>query len=378
MRILLVSNYQPPHMGGIEFAAGSLKRCWEAQGHAVTWLTTDLPRRPDLQKPDNVRVPAWNGLEDRFQINSPMVYPWALGRISNLIASHDVVNIHSLAPGLSTLTLAMALLRRAPVVATQHVAVIPLKWAFLSRVQERFILGVARWGLRRGLLLTFVGQAVRDWFAARPGIPPDRLFMTPAGIDPHDYHWVPEDERAAARRRLGMDDARLQVLFVGRFYEKKGLPLIREVARRLPNASFTLVGRGPIAAEAWGEPNVKTIPYVSNEDLRALYGAHDVFIMPSYGEGWPAVVPQAMACGLPCAISEACFSGYDRDADRFWALPRTAEAFADKLSAIAENREPLRSERKAVSDYASAQWNWARTADLYVRLFEQARAERGR
>ena len=63
MRILLVSNYQPPHMGGIEFAAQSLKACWERDGHTVTWLTTDLPRgarpgAPDTKalqegKPDN-------------------------------------------------------------------------------------------------------------------------------------------------------------------------------------------------------------------------------------------------------------------------------------------------------------------------------------
>ena len=44
MRILMATNYQPPHMGGIEYAAGSLKRCWENAGHTVTWITTDIPR----------------------------------------------------------------------------------------------------------------------------------------------------------------------------------------------------------------------------------------------------------------------------------------------------------------------------------------------
>ncbi|NCC53281.1 MAG: hypothetical protein EOM20_18995, partial [Spartobacteria bacterium] len=73
MRILLVSNYQPPHMGGIEYAAEALKACWKKLGHEVTWMTTDIPRLPDRHTPDNVRIRAANFFENRWQINSPIV-----------------------------------------------------------------------------------------------------------------------------------------------------------------------------------------------------------------------------------------------------------------------------------------------------------------
>lgn len=370
MRILLVSNYQPPHMGGIEFAAQSLKACWERDGHTVTWLTTDLPPGARASAPDNVRLPAANFAERWWQINSPLVSPLAYPRIVELVKAHDAVNVHSLAPGLSVVALRAALARGRRTVVTQHVAIIPLGARWLSVVQEQFVCRMARWAAARGAPITFVGEAVRQWFIDHAGLRPDQVHMTPAGIDQATYHFVPDGERAPLRAKWRTDAPGLHVLFVGRFYDKKGLPLLRDVAAACPGIRFTLVGGGPIDPAAWGLSNVRVLSFVSNEDLRELYGAHDLFVMPSFGEGWPAVVPQAMACGLPCLISEETFQGYARDADRFLVLPRRADDIARALRACAEGRVDLLRDRRAHADYACRIWDWQRTARQYVDLFK--------
>ena len=370
MRILLVSNYQPPHMGGIEFAAQSLKRCWEKDGHAVTWLTTDLPPGARPSTPDNVRLPAWNQLEERLQINSPFVPPWHHGAIHRAVAAADVVNVHSLAPGLSNTALRAAWRARKPVVVTQHVAVIPLKLPLLSAYQRHHVTRLARATVRRGGHLTFVGQAVREWFEREAALPADRITMTPAGIDQDTYQFVDTAERARLRQKWQTADG-FHVLFVGRFYDKKGLPLIRDIAAARPDIRFTLVGGGPLQPQAWGLPNVRIHSFVSNEDLRELYGCHDLFIMPSFGEGWPAVVPQAMICGLSCLVSEECFAGFNRDADRFIVCPRTADAVAAALQAAAARRSEAEARRAQVSAYAAATWDWQRTARIYADLFSR-------
>ncbi len=376
MRILLVSNYQPPHMGGIEFAAQSLKQCWIEDGHAVTWLTTDLPPGGAPQTPDNVRVSAANFFEDRWQINSPVVMPAAYRTIRRLAAEHDVVNIHSLAPGLSTAALRTAIRLNKPIVVTQHVGIIQLAFKPLSLLQETLLCSWARRCAREHIPLTFVGQAVRDWFLEHAGIPDTAVAMTPAGIDQHNYHFVPDDERTALRTKWKLEPDRLNVLFVGRFYEKKGLPLLQQVIARSPNLRFTLVGSGPIDAAAWNLPNMRILTFVSTAELRELYGSHDLFIMPSFGEGWPAVVPQAMACGLPCLISEETFQGYRQDADRFLVRPRDADALVGTLADAAAGKIPLIRERKALSDYARKHWDWKRTARTYLDLFKTAIARR--
>lgn len=369
MKILLVTNYQPPHMGGIEFAAGSLKRCWEHAGHKVTWMTTDIPRGALPPAPDNIRVPAANIFERLWQINSPLVSPLAYPEIARRIREHDVINIHSLAPGLSILALYAALRRNRPVVATQHVGVIPMRNALLDAFQKKFICALARRCVRRGVPLTFVGKAVRDWFVEQAGIPAGRLIMTPAGIDRQDFYFVPETERNQWRKKWGLAGKRFNILFVGRFYEKKGLSLIKQLAACCPELSFTLLGSGPLNPGSWSLPNVHVVPFVSTAELRELYGSHDLFIMPSIGEGWPAVIPQAMACGLPCLISEETFQGYDCDRELFIICARDAAQLREKImSQINAPVSPAR--REAISKYAVEHWDWEKTAGIYLGLFE--------
>lgn len=371
MRILLASNYFPPHIGGIQYAAGSLKRCWETDGYDVTWVASDVPRGGERQ-PNTVRIPAWNVLENLVQINSPIPSPFAYGEINRLVAEHDVINVHSLAPGVIAMVLRAAIRQNKPLVMTQHVGIIPLKIPGLTPLQNFLIRRAARRIADYGAVMTFVGKVVRSWFIEHAGFPEELTRMTPAGVDHDRYHFVDDAERSACRRKWNLDDQRFHVLFVGRFCDKKELPLIRAVAESTPDTHYTLVGTGPIRADRWGLPNVTVHSYVKDSELRELYGAHDLFIMPSYGEGWPAVVPQAMCCGLACLVSEETFAGHDRDPDRFIVTPRSAEIVRERILRAASGNEPLIRQRKALSDYATATWNWMNTARIYIKLFEEA------
>jgi len=371
VKILLVSNYQPPHMGGIEFAAGSLKRCWEEDGHEVTWMTTDIPRGAQPSTEDNIRIPAANFFEKWFQINCPIVSPFALRKIANAVKTHDVVNIHSLAPSLASLCLLMAIHWNRPVVATQHVGIIRLRWRLMDHVQRKVYRWLTRWSITHDVPVTFVGEAVRSWFSTITGIPKEQFSMTPAGIDQHSYYFVPDEERQTLRKKWNLDNNALNVLFVGRFYEKKGLPLLKAVAEQCPNIRFTLVGGGPIDAAAWSLPNVRVLHFVKTEDLRELYGCHDLFIMPSFGEGWPAVVPQAMASGLPCLISEETYEGFNRDSEQFLVRKRDVDIITQTLNDAAAGKINLLKDRKALSDYAMNTWDWKKTARIYLDLFRE-------
>lgn len=371
MRILLVTNYQPPHMGGIEFAAAALKDYWKRLGHEVLWLTTDIPRGSAPCSKDNVRIPAANFLEQNWQINSPLINPFYLPLINRALNSCDVVNVHSLAPGLSSFVLFLALLKHKPLVATQHVGVIPLANKMLDRFQCFFLCSLARWGTGKGMKLTFVGEAVKQWFLDKARINPEYVAMTPAGIDQRLFFLVADDERRRFRLKWLLDEKRLNILFVGRFYEKKGLALIRQLAETCPELRFTLLGQGPLSPARWGLTNIRLIAYVTDEELRELYGAHDLFLMPSIGEGWPAVIPQSMICGLPCLISEETFQGYGKDRERFIVCPRDIALLKKTVMNLAADLPGLSLRREEISKYARAHWDWETTAGIYLGLFEE-------
>jgi len=372
MRILQVSNYQPPHVGGIQMAAESLTRHWKAAGHQVTWLTTDIPRNARPSTPDNIRIAATGFLEQLCQLYVPLVGPRGRRRIPPLLDGQDVVIVHSLAPGVTTIALRAAMAAGKPLVVTQHIGVVPLPFRILERMQTRYLSRMARRTVAAGGRLTFVARMVQDWFVEAVGIPADRTCLTPTGIDHEQYSPVSQMERERLRQKWKIAGNPLNVLFVGRFTDQKGLPLIRAVARRTRHIHYTMVGTGPVDAQAWGLPNVSIFPFVEAAELRELYGAHDLFLLPTVGEGWPAVVCQAMACGLPCLISEETFQGHRQDPEKFFIRPRNEDVIAGTIEDAAAGRLPLMEHRDALSTYARQRWNWQTTAQIYLEVFRRA------
>ena len=373
MHILITSNYQWPHLGGIELAAGHLKRCWEADGHAVTWVTADIPRGAAASTPDNVRVPASNWFEEHLQINTPLVNPLAYFKIKRLVQAHDAISVHSLAPGVTLLTIWAALACRKPLIVTQHVGVIPLAAKLLTGVQDHVILGLARICTRRGAWMTFVSPSVRDWFITQARIDPACTFMTPTAYNDAIFSLVEGEERLGAQRQLGLPETGLKILFVGRFVEKKGLPVIEQVARSHPDVQFTLVGEGAMNPSAWGLPNVRVLPPQPTAVLRQYYGSHDLFMLPAVGEGWPAVICEAMACGMPCLISKDTFRNFNRDEAMFLVSDHTAPAMEAQVRQVKDGAIPLIGQRRAVAEYTRKTWagSWTQTSRYFVELFEQ-------
>jgi glycosyltransferase involved in cell wall biosynthesis len=114
----------------------------------------------------------------------------------------------------------------------------------------------------------------------------------------------------------------VNVLFVGWMLEAKGVRELLEALRALPAARLTLIGaedpqflasvRGEL--EALG-PRVRRLPPRPREEVMTLYAEADVFVLPTWREGFPNVVLEAMAAGLPVvatpvgAIPEAVRDG---------------------------------------------------------------------
>lgn len=100
------------------------------------------------------------------------------------------------------------------------------------------------------------------------------------------------------------------ILFSGRLVRGKGLiDLINaseKVINKFPDVNFILAGSGPIKAELHkltGEKgldkNYKILGHVNKEQIRNLYQKSSIFILPSYSEGFPTSILEAMSCGVP-------------------------------------------------------------------------------
>jgi glycosyltransferase involved in cell wall biosynthesis len=128
-----------------------------------------------------------------------------------------------------------------------------------------------------------------------------KLEVIHCGLDPDEY-------RRSAPPREG--DAGGRVLFVGRLVEVKGPGVLLDALAALRadgvEVEATLVGDGPSRAalertirELGLEQAVTLAGYVGQDEIRRHYEAADVFVLPSFAEGLPVVLMEAMALELP-------------------------------------------------------------------------------
>ncbi|MCE8419826.1 glycosyltransferase [Rhodovulum sulfidophilum] len=136
---------------------------------------------------------------------------------------------------------------------------------------------------------------------ARPADWP-KLAIVHCGVEPGRYRRDPAPATGPATAR--------ELLFVGRLAAVKGVPLLLEAMARLgpehPGARLTLIGDGPERARIEAEAarlglgtRVVFAGYRSQEEVAGALARSDLFVLPSFAEGVPVVLMEAMAAGLP-------------------------------------------------------------------------------
>jgi glycosyltransferase involved in cell wall biosynthesis len=169
-------------------------------------------------------------------------------------------------------------------------------------------------------VMEWVGGRLTDVFltvSATEAAEARRLFISRRAIavgngrDPAVFRPDPA-ARARLRAALGTADDRVVVLAVSRLVRTKGYPELAAAMRAVPEAELWVVGER-LASDP-GEDMVallegaglggrlKRLGY--RDDVAAVMAAADIFTLPSYFEGLPVSVMEAMLCGLPVVASD--------------------------------------------------------------------------
>jgi glycosyltransferase involved in cell wall biosynthesis len=164
-----------------------------------------------------------------------------------------------------------------------------------SRIAMR---ALERVGLRLAAGVIVTTEELRAY--VRTLVPADRIHLIPNGVDLGLF--------APAARRVN----RGAILYIGRLSEEKNLSALVQAAAalraRVPSR-LVMIGAGPLRdrleAEARAAGVPAEFPGVVDHQLipRWLEGA-DAFVLPSFTEGHPKALIEAMAAGVPCVASD--------------------------------------------------------------------------
>ncbi len=180
----------------------------------------------------------------------------------------------------------------------------------------------------------------RNTFLALGLVPPEKIHMIPgSGVDLERFTPLPLPQQPV-------------FLLVARLLKDKGireyLLAAREVKRTLPQCRFLLVGpfdSNPTAltpqelrpfqeegtVEYWGE----------QEDVRPALAQASVFVLPSYHEGTPMSVLEAMACGRPVITTNApgCRETVVPEKNGLLVPPRKVSPLQKAMETLAQDPE---------------------------------------
>ncbi|MBN1558195.1 MAG: glycosyltransferase, partial [Lentisphaerae bacterium] len=162
-------------------------------------------------------------------------------------------------------------------------------------------------------MMTAVSEATRRFSIETQGMRAEKVRTIYAGIDMDAVPPRPSGEaRRTLRRRLGLPESGRILITVARLHPQKGhgtlIAAARGVCAEFPDVRFVWVGDGPerarleAAVHAAGLDSAVILLGV-RMDIWDLLAAADVFVLPSFWEGLPNAVLEAMAAGLPVAAS---------------------------------------------------------------------------
>ena len=174
------------------------------------------------------------------------------------------------------------------------------------------------------------------------GYAPRHFAVIPNGID-CDRFKPDAAARARLRGEIGLSASAPVVIHVARIDPMKDHASLIALARTLPDVTFVLVGRDTESLDA----PANVVALGARRDVASLYSVADVAISTSLTEGFPNVVAEAMACGIPVVATDVGDSKRIIGDTGLTVSPRDIPAMKTAVQTLLNEPPPSRAQRAA-------------------------------
>lgn len=303
MTLLIINHEYPPIGGGAANASMFLANEWINQGHVVHVITSSFKNTPSYQETGSLHIHRINACRKKEGSGSffemALFMFLAIPRIINVCRNEAIDHIMAFftipggALGLLSKTLFgtpyTVLLRGGDVPGFKMLGTI-------VNILHRVLLPVTKkiWRTADAVVANSDGLANlarRSWNG--------KISIVPNGVD--CAFFKPADK---------IENLKITMLYAGRLAAHKGLIEFMDLLSSTNNIrewKWIIVGDGPernsLITKAAGDPilkdRVRFMGWLNKDALLHEYQMADIFVFPSFDEGMPNAMLEAMACGLP-------------------------------------------------------------------------------
>lgn len=306
LKILQVSPFYYPHIGGIEKHVWELSNKLVKAGHRVTVYTSNVPisEKHEIDKGvDIYRFKSYYSLLNNHFVPGYFFKLFGDNRF-------DIIHMHGALHFSSNITAFSQIFKRCPIVLTTHGATGDYQgWKGIA--EALYYKTIGKWTLNSADRIITPALKEVDLLKSL-GMNRDKIVVIPHGINLNQIFLTGDPEKF--KRLYGSNNKKI-ILFVGGLIPRKGINYLIDAMRYVKSDSILLI----VGGELQGHPDVKKVlkqqikelglkkrvlflGRLSKEDLEKAYIAADLFVLPSLSEVFGLVILEAMSYGK-CVIA---------------------------------------------------------------------------
>lgn len=364
MKIIHVTPYYPPHLGGMENTVKELAEGAWKRGHDVSVYTSDKSVNVKSASKNHLCIHCLKSIKIP---GVPPIIPMLPFRLLPNIDKNTIVHVHYTLNFSMDLAIIISKIKGSKIISHVHIDPLPTgPLGFLNPAYKRLF-----W--KRILPLSDVvicpTEDYIETVSQKYDVERNRCVVVPSGIKLADFENIKTSEKISEP---------INILFVGRLSRQKNIPRLLEAFRLFQqryDANLNIVGEGEdkLAIEGIIEKrrinNVIFHGRISNERLIKLYSTEDIFVLPSDFESFGIVNLEAMASGLPIVASD--IPGLRNVLKGCGILVKPMpENFANAMIKLVEDddlrRDLIKKGKEKVKDYG-----WDKVTDRVIEIYKK-------
>ena len=193
-------------------------------------------------------------------------------------------------------------------------------------------------------------------------------------------HWRVKSERCVVIP-YGVNESWLEIknepikgriLMVGSANLRKGIHILGESANQLVSHDYQFMVAGDVSDIVKNSPITKSLNFlgrIPRIETYKQYQQADIFVLPTFAEGSAGVTYEALACGVPVITTKAAGSVVRDGIDGFIVPEGDADALADKIQLLVEDRS-LRNQMAVSAKERAKDFTWDKYGQRLLSFFQ--------
>ncbi len=384
MKVLILTQYFQPHIGGIEIVAYNQAKELVLRGNQVTLITSKVNEEAEEEIIDGIkviRVKALNFTEKYFGFPYPVFYPKLLLILKEEIKKSDIIHTHGIVWMQSFFSAIISKIYRKPIVLTQHNTFVNYKNPIFRLIEKIADKTIGKYTLNSSNKIIAVSGETKKYILSIDK-KLNNISISYNGVN--FKRFKPVRDKKIVREELKINPEEFICLTIRRITFKNGIDTFLEVAKsfnsKIKDIFFILGGTGPDTDMVKKYikdnhlSNVKLVGFVSDEELPYYYASSDIFILPSKtGEGFPLVVIEAFASGLPVIGTNTGgqIEIVKENQTGFIVEPNDPEQISKKIEYLYDKKKLLTEMSKNCRKLIEKEFSWEKNVDSLLFVYQE-------